>query len=334
MAWRSQLTSILVVTDHNTHYPHESVYPICRALSRKRGVDRVNIVSRGVRSNSDFFRGDSRMFLAQRTGEHFRVGAWDWTADLIPCRIDEFDTTFLRIDRPFDAEFAIGMKRSLGGCSHVLNNIDGILKTKLKSFVAEFDQFTPPSRICSNVDEINDFASEYDDLVIKPDDGYAAKGVVRLQRGKVHGPDFVGSFSEYSLSVLVGGPWPRVAVRFLPRISEGDKRLLIANGKLVSSVLRVPHPGNWLVNYTAGRIVLPSWPTQRETEIIDYVSEKMKGLGVFIYSIDTIEDDDGQRLISEINSLNAGLLSFSLGENQDVDAEVVARELLRVASHS
>jgi len=48
-----------------------------------------------------------------------------------------------------------------------------------------------------------------------------------------------------------------VAVEFLKNVSQGDKRVIIINGKIMGCSLRIPQPGNWLCNGSqGGRLII------------------------------------------------------------------------------
>lgn len=331
MAWKVT-KSVLVLTDHKSHYPQESIYSFCNAILDRPETSRVVVVSRGNIENGGFFYGDQAVLYGKNLEGNFHRDSWSWVSGIERFNVNDFDLTLLRLDRPFDVHAAATLQSKLQSCPFVFNGIGGILKTRLKSFVASFDRFVPPSRLCMNEAEAFDFFEIFDDAVLKPDDGYAAKGVVRVTAGQMDGAEFTGPIHDYFATLRQDQDWPRVAVKFLRGISAGDKRLLIANGRLISCVLRIPRADRWLVNYDAGRTTMPSLPTKRELDIIEYVSEKIYGLNVLIYSIDTVEGEDGERLISEINSLNAGLLPLEHGANQFIDAQIAAAEIMRAAA--
>ena len=69
---------------------------------------------------------------------------------------------------------------------------------------------------------------------------------------------------------------------------------------------RVPPNGNWICNVALGGRDSPISVSNREREIVKDVSNILAKKGVFIFGIDTLIDNYGQRVLSEINVMSIG----------------------------
>lgn len=93
---------------------------------------------------------------------------------------------------------------------------------------------------------------------------------------------------------------------YLNNPDQADNRLVVLNGEILGAIARRPKPGDWLCNLTAGGSYSVVKPDAREIEIVRRLDPLMKALGVHYYGVDTLLDNKNQRVLSEINTVNAG----------------------------
>lgn len=320
------MTRVLIITDHRTHSAIESIYPLSRAVSRDPRAKFVACVSRGdERSWQDFMNGDA--FKARVVNESFHSpeqlqgSALDTTL-----RMSDFDVVFMRMDRPFNAHVASELALRFGAVPSV-NDLEGMLSTGRKSALPSITGRRPPMWFCTNRVALEEVLRDQPDAVIKHDETFGARGVYR----KI-GATVISATDEQPLDAFIessdfseGG---YVVVPFLPRVASGDKRLLVAGGKLVSATLRMPKPGGWLANLRYGATSHPATPTEAEREIVNECDAVLKQKGIFLYSIDTLENDAGERVVSELNTLNVGILPYADGRNVDAECALVANSFI------
>jgi glutathione synthase len=80
-----------------------------------------------------------------------------------------------------------------------------------------------------------------------------------------------------------------MAQRFIPAISDGDKRVLIIGGKVVPFALaRIPSPGETRGNLAAGGNGVAMPLTERETEIAEALAPTLWEQGLLIVGLDII----------------------------------------------
>lgn len=320
------MTRVLIITDHRTHSAIESIYPLSRAITRDPRAESVACISRGEeRSWQDFMNGDD--FKARSVNDSFRSpeqlqgNALDTTL-----RMTDIDVVFMRMDRPFNAQVASDLALRFGSVPSV-NDLQGMLSTGRKSALPDVTERRPPMWFCTNREVLEEVLRDQPDAVVKHDETFGARGVYR----KV-GATMVSATGEQPLEAFIkaadfsaGG---YVVVPFLPGVAKGDKRLLVAGGSLISATLRVPKPGGWLANLRCGATSHPANPTNAERQIVEECDAVLRQKGVFLYSIDTLEDDAGERVVSELNTLNVGILPFADGGNVEIECSLVAEAFL------
>ena len=79
-----------------------------------------------------------------------------------------------------------------------------------------------------------------------------------------------------------------MAQRYLPSVSEGDKRVYLLDGEAIGSVNRIPQSGNFLANIHQGARCEPTELSTREKEIIRTIKPFLHEHGIFLAGADFI----------------------------------------------
>lgn len=161
----------------------------------------------------------------------------------------EFDAVLMRKDPPFDAEFIyathlLEQAEREGAC--VINRPKALRDHPEKLAVMEFPEHVGPTLVTRSADDVKAFHAEHGDLVLKPLDGMGGMGIFRV------GPDGLnlGSITE---TLNHHGATTFMVQKFLPEISEGDKRIIIIDGEPAPYVLaRIPQGTEVRGNLAAG----------------------------------------------------------------------------------
>ena len=85
--------------------------------------------------------------------------------------------------------------------------------------------------------------------------------------------------------------------KFLPKISNGDKRVFIINGKVCGAISRVPKKGSILSNMSKGAKPINIKLTSKEIKISKIIAKDLKKENIFFAGIDFID----QKLNGDIN---------------------------------
>lgn len=203
------------------------------------------------------------------------------------------DAILMRKDPPFDMEYiyttylleAIEDEGVL-----TVNRPQSLRDVNEKFFTTHFPQCAPPQLVSRDPQRIKHFLAEHHDIVVKPLDGMGGASIFRITEGDLN-------TNVILETVLDHGRKTAVAQRFLPEFTQGDKRILLIDGKPVPYALaRIPAKGEARANLAAGG----SWEgiplTERDRWICDEVAPELKRRGLIFVGLDVIGD-----YLTEIN---------------------------------
>lgn len=100
--------------------------------------------------------------------------------------------------------------------------------------------------------------------------------------------------------------FPMLAMKFLKNVVLGDKRTIVANTRILGSAIRMPAADHWICNVAQGGHALPAVPDEDELKIEARLTPLLYEKGIVLYGFDTLVDDDGKRVLSEINTMSVG----------------------------
>lgn len=299
----------LILTEHERHSAENSVYALVSTLRLHPQCRELVLASRSFSKNKAFFENPEKGTLfGNRLNVPFTYeGANTFFAASrpLPDWEESFDVIWLRLPRPITDDFLYSIKRSFAH-KPIINDPLGILETSTKAFLLEFPELCPPMQLCYSAEEIAAFAKQFS-IVLKPLREYGGKGIVRVVNQQV---EVAGQW--ISIEAYVDSQWPNLqeegilAMKFLPGVSKGDKRLLVVGGKTLAASLRRPPEDSWICNVAQGGSSEVAAVDPDEQKIVDRISTVLGEKGIFICGIDTLVNDDGKRVLSEINTLSIG----------------------------
>jgi glutathione synthase len=298
--------NLLILTDHGRHTMNNSLYELARALSKNRVCNRVDVASRGMPGNHDFFfekKSTAFQVVKVSRGFHFEEAPDVFTSHLLPGKLSDYDFILLRLPHPIDAPF-LKFLTSHFDENRIMNRPSGMLTAGSKAFLLEFAPYCPPMKICKNGKDVLDFAAQFP-LVLKPFYGHGGAGIVKTDGKTVWMGNHEVDFRQWA-DVWRKNPEPYLAMQFLENVTEGDKRILVVNGKIMGASLRLPKEGSWMCNVSLGGKSIFSQPDRTERIIAKALMEKLHPLGIGIFGFDTLMGNEGKRLLSEINVLSIG----------------------------
>ncbi|KQO59360.1 glutathione synthetase [Methylobacterium sp. Leaf87] len=211
----------------------------------------------------------------------------------VPERMDlsEVDVVLMRQDPPFDMAYitATHMLERLPASTLVVNNPAEVRNAPEKLFVLDFPALMPPTLITRDKAEIEAFRAEHGAIVMKPLHGHGGAAVFRVL------PEDANFGSMFDLfSVTFREQW--VVQRFLPRITEGDKRIILVDGEPLGAINRVPALNDIRSNMVRGGAAAASDLTPRELEICAAIGPELRRRGLILVGIDVIDGN-----LTEIN---------------------------------
>ncbi|SRR5579883_2564617 len=204
--------------------------------------------------------------------------------DYLPLDLHTMDLILLRQDPPFDMAYITStyMLEFLLKDAVVVNDPVGVRNWPEKIAVTAFPDLIPPTLITRDYGAILAFHDEVGDCVMKPLYGHAGKHIFHLRRGDLNLQVAHEIFSSL-------GPEPWVTQKFLPKVVEGDKRIILINGEPLAGMNRVP-PGQTIRSNTARGASAHMMPlTGREEHICETIGPHLRKNGLVLAGIDVID---------------------------------------------
>jgi len=201
--------------------------------------------------------------------------------------LKSFDAVLMRKDPPFDLEYVTSTWLLSGAVregARVFNAPDAVRDHNEKFAIADFSRFTVPSLVARAMDRLQAFIDEHKTTVLKRLDGMGGSGIFVVR----HGDPNRNSIVE-TVSVL--GTRSVMAQKYIPEIKDGDKRVLLIDGKLVPHCLaRIPKAGESRGNLAAGARGVAQPVTARHREIAAELGPVLSKRGLLLVGLDVIGD--------------------------------------------
>ncbi|MEM9348839.1 MAG: glutathione synthase [Pseudomonadota bacterium] len=215
--------------------------------------------------------------LQRVKGDHVSFGPED-TREL-----NSFDVVWLRQDPPFDMGYitTTHLLQKLSPGTLVVNDPFWVRNFPEKLLVLDFPELTPPTMIARSLDALKDFRARHGDIIVKPLYGNGGAGVFRLR------PEDGNLASLHELFSGINRE-PLIAQKFLPDVSQGDKRIILVNGDPVGAINRVPAEGETRSNMHVGGRPEKIGLTERELEICAAIGPTLRDHGQIFVGIDVI----------------------------------------------
>jgi len=225
----------------------------------------------------------------------------------------DVDVVLLRQDPPFDLQYitTTHLLERIHPKTLVVNNPSSVRNAPEKLFVMQFPQLMPPTLISRDRAEIEAFRAEHGDVVMKPLYGNGGAAVFKVSR---EDPNFGSLFDLFS--VTFREPW--VIQRFLPKVTQGDKRIILVDGVAAGAVNRVPAANDIRSNMVRGGAAKATDLSKRELEICETIGPELKRLGLIFVGIDVIDGN-----LTEINVTSpTGLRAIKRLGGPDIAADI------------
>jgi len=195
------------------------------------------------------------------------------------------DFLLMRKDPPFDMDYVystyiLDLAERTGVT--VVNRPQALRDANEKCFTTQFPQCCVPALITRHSAEIKAFVAKHGLSVIKPLGGMGGDSIFQL---RPEDPN-----KNVILESMTRGDRELVMVqRYIPEITEGDKRILVVNGEPVPWALaRIPSAGDFRGNLAKGGTGKGVPLTDRDRWICGQVAPELKRRGILFAGLDVI----------------------------------------------
>ena len=231
----------------------------------------------------------------------------------------EFSCIWMRKDPPVDegylyATHLLEVAERKG--VKVVNKPSSLRAWNEKLGALRYSNLMAPTIVASKVNDLINFAQANEEVVIKPLGGKGGQGVIRLDKNSP------GSRAIIEL-ITSQEQLPVMMQKFIPEVQNGDKRIIIVDGKPLGAINRIPNQGDFRSNLAMGGKAERTSLSSAEKSICLELSQHLQEEGLFFVGIDVING-----MLSEINVTSpTGLREIEKLSNKNISEEVIEKLL-------
>ena len=194
----------------------------------------------------------------------------------------------IRQDPPFNLEYisATYILDAIKDKVKILNNPSSIRNISEKLYSVKYQKYMPPTIFSQNINEIKKFFNTHKKVILKPIHSYGGNDIHLLNK-----------FNLKLINQFIKKHDHLMCQKFLPKISKGDKRVFLINGKVCGAISRVPKKGSFLSNMSKGAQPINVKLTKKENIISMLIAKDLKKENIYFAGIDFID----QKLNGDIN---------------------------------
>lgn len=243
----------------------------------------------------DMFSKQGEVFAsASKTTVRDDLTTWFTKSTSEVVNLTQFDVILMRKDPPFDmnyiyATYLLELAETRGVL--VANKPQSLRDFNEKLAIMNFPQCITNTLVSAEEKIIIDFLHQHHSIVIKPLDGMGGQDIFKLSAADLtQAHKHIKQLTRHGITQIM-------AQQFLPDITQGDKRILIINGKPIPYALnRVPAKGNWKGNLAQGATGIAQPLSKRDIWLCEQIAPTLINKGLFFVGLDVIGD-----YITEIN---------------------------------
>jgi len=194
----------------------------------------------------------------------------------------------IRQDPPFNLEYisATYILDTIRNKVKIINNPTSIRNISEKLYSVKYQKFMPSTIFSQNIDEIKKFFKKHKKVILKPIHSFSGNDIHLLNK---FDPKLIKKFIKQHDHIM--------CQKYLPKISKGDKRVFLINGKVCGAISRVPKKGSFLSNMSKGAKPINIKLTKLEYRISKLIAKDLKKEDIYFAGIDFID----QKLNGDIN---------------------------------
>ncbi len=195
--------------------------------------------------------------------------------DLIKCKF-----ILVRQDPPFNLEYisTTYILDTIKDKVKIINDPSSIRNVSEKLYSTKYQKFMPITIFTQNMTKIKTFFKKNNEVILKPFHGFSGNDIHLLKK-----------FNFKFIKKFINKHGYIICQKYLPKISRGDKRVFIINGKVMGAISRVPKKGSFLSNMSKGAKPINTKLTKIEKKISKLVANDLKKENIFFAGIDFID---------------------------------------------
>ena len=208
-------------------------------------------------------------------------------------KLGDLDVILMRKDPPFDTEYIYStyiLEAAQEQGALVVNDPRSLRDCNEKIFATRFPQCSPPLLVSRDMLRLREFHLQHGDVVFKPLDGMGGSRIFRCRQDDPNVGVILETLTDFGKQLIM-------AQRYIPAITDGDKRILVVDGEAVPYCLaRIPAKGETRGNLAAGGTGVAQPLTEKDMWIVQQVAPALKEKGLMFVGLDVIGE-----YLTEIN---------------------------------
>ncbi|RQO37382.1 glutathione synthase [Herminiimonas sp. KBW02] len=214
-------------------------------------------------------------------------GQEDWYRQEAPVaqELTSFDAILERTDPPFNMEYIYAtylLELAQQQGARVFNKPEAIRSFNEKLAIAQFPQYIAPTLVTADATRVRAFHEEHRDIILKPLDGMGGAGIFRVKDDALNLGSIIETLSDNGSRTIM-------VQRYIPEITDGDKRILLIGGQVVPYCLaRIPQGTEIRGNLAVGGIGVAREISARDREIGEALAPLLLKRGLLLVGLDAI----------------------------------------------
>jgi glutathione synthase len=212
---------------------------------------------------------------------------WYLAHDKAKHALADFDAVLMRKDPPFDMEYLTSvwlLSQAEREGARVFNSPAAVRDHNEKLGILEFPQFIAPTIATRDAAVVHAFIDEHRDVILKRLDGMGGESIFRVRADDPNRNVIVETMTSQ-------GARSCMAQRYIPEIKDGDKRVLLIDGKPVPhSLARLAKMGETRANLAAGGRGVAQPLSAQDRRIAETLGPVLAARGLLLVGLDVIGD--------------------------------------------
>jgi len=209
--------------------------------------------------------------------------------------LDEMQAIFMRTEPPLNetyvhATFVLDLVDP--SRTALINDPRGLRVVNEHLLPLQFPDLIPATTVTADIATLHAFVAEHATAIIKPVDGFAGHGVLRLTAADPNLPSLLELATNRGRRMVIVQP-------YLPQVAEGNKRIFLLDGEPQAAAYRYPLEADFRIGAPASAAPI----TTRDRQICQRLAPVLARYGQRLVGLDVI----GPHLI-EVNVTSPGAL--------------------------